>query len=374
MYNCYIHIPFCTSKCKYCRFASFSGISKLQIENYIRFLCSEIETFDTQKTKQLDTLYFWWGTPSTLNIDQFKKIFTTLKHTFIFSKDIEITIESTPEMIHQESLIWWNKLWINRISIWIQTLNQKSLDEISRSQKWNILKSLDILQDFFDSHGDNTAINLDFIIWLPFVSKWEIVENIDFLLKKYDCISSFSVYMLEAYYEIPEEKDSRFENIVYPNTWKQSWLWEQYFLEEYKSIKYFLQEKWFHRYEISNFAKKWYECKHNLWYWSHKETIAFWLGAFWFLEHTRFSNSENFLNYYAGKDRAVEHLTEKEIFLETVMFWLRTTGLQKDVWKKLNQKKVAYFIENKLLKKDNDILQMEDNWVLLLDYIIKEII
>ena len=91
--NLYIHIPFCTSKCKYCRFASFSWLNSLKVQNYVDFLCREILDFDTKEEIFLDTIYFGWGTPSTLNEKQFEKIFSSLQKKFIFKKDIEINIE-----------------------------------------------------------------------------------------------------------------------------------------------------------------------------------------------------------------------------------------------------------------------------------------
>ena len=146
------------------------------------------------------------------------------------------------------------------------------------------------------------------------------------------------------------------------------------YLWEYVKIKNFLKEKWFNRYEISNFAKTWYKCKHNKAYWNHSDMVAFWLWAHWFLDWVRFSYSDNFLDYYNDKINIEKKLEKDDIFLEKVMFLLRTSWLKQEIYEKLNSKKIQEFIKSWYLKIDNGILKIEDKWVLVLDYILGEII
>lgn len=366
--NCYIHIPFCTSKCKYCRFASFSWLKEIQVQTYIDFLCREILDSEHENFT-LDTIYFWWWTPGVLSLIQFNQIFTALKKKYTFNNNIEISIETTPENISKENIIWWKKLWINRISMWLQTLNENSLIEIWRAWKGDIINALDNVSFLWFKN-----FSIDFIVWLPYVSKWEIIENIGFLLKKYDFIKHISVYMLEEYYDIPEDIESKFDNIKYPNNWKNNWILEEEIWPEYLSIKKILIEKWFNSYEISNFSKSWYECKHNIWYWNHKETLAFWLWAHWFLNNTRFSNSESFLEYYSKKNIKTELLNQSDIFLEKMMFSLRTSWIEKKYLEKLDIKKINYFLENNLLIDKWEKIILSENWVSFMDYILWEII
>jgi len=366
--NCYIHIPFCTSKCKYCRFASFSWIKKLQIQTYVDFLCEEILS-NNEKDLVLDTIYFWWWTPWTLSIFQFKKIFETLKNKYIFNENIEISIETTPENVTIENLVWCKNLWINRISMWVQTLNEKTLCEIWRAWKWDIMNALDVVKKVWFNN-----FSIDFIIWLPYVKKWETVKNIWFLLDNYDFITHISIYMLEEYYDVPDDLDSKFENIVYPNNWANLWLKEEYYLTEYTEIKSYLNSRGFSRYEISNYSKPWFECKHNFWYWTHKESLAFWLGAFWFLDNIRFSNSENFIDYYNKKNILSEKLKEDDLFLENLMFSLRTSWIDNFLVEKLDKKEINYFLENNLLEKIDDKIILTDSGVLIMDYILGKIV
>ncbi len=484
-YNCYIHIPFCRSKCKYCRFASFSILDNLKIEKYVDFLCKEINlvtssqllvhskqqscinknyiftqikrSWKLQVTSckirknsnywQLTTIYFWWWTPAILEERHLEKIFKSLKQNYKFSENIEITMETTPEEISLEKLNLWQKFSVNRLSIWLQTLNKKALKEIKRDEKGSILEKLEILKKFLEppiltfppkgkrnnissssggmlnrgkltpSNWHLTTISLDFIIWLPFVKFWETLENIKYILEKYDFVNHISVYMLEDYYNPSENKNEKFEQITYPKNWTLNSISEKEIWEEYILIKNFLEKKWFFRYELSNFAKvleekqssslicllkgegkykkkifdysesssEWQQscyidsqlttvCKHNLWYWSHKETLAFGLWTSWFLNNTRYKNSDNFLDYYNFKGKELENLKKEDLFLEKIMFSIRTSGIPKELSKKLNKEKINYFIKNWFLEKNSEKITLADKWILYLDHILWEII
>jgi len=363
---CYIHIPFCENRCKYCRFASFWISQDIKVEDYTKYLLSEIKnTLIFEKTdkilnKQKDKLksiYLWGWTPSILNLVQLKQIFLNLKQKFVFDYNIEITLETTPNQISLEKIITWQELWINRISIWVQTLNKKSLKEIWREEKWDILEWLNIINSL---SNNNFTISIDFIIWLPYVKLWEIKENIKLILDKYDFITHISVYMLEDQY--------------YPKTWKNLWIKEDEYLWEYIEIKKFLGKRWFFSYEISNFAKSWYECKHNKAYWNHSEMLAFWLWSHWFLNGYRYENFGNFKDYYKQVLKNTQKLNKNDIFLEKLMFWLRTKWLEKNIFGVLNQQKIRDFVAWKYLKFENNLLKIEDKWILVIDYILGEII
>jgi oxygen-independent coproporphyrinogen III oxidase len=320
---------------------------------------------------KLQSIYFWWWTPSILNIKQLKAIVDVLQKKYNFSEDIEITLESTPNKITKPYLKNIKNIWINRVSIWIQSLNEKTLKEIWRWEKWNVLKSLDYINEVGIKN-----ISIDMIIWLPYVKKWEINKGIKFLLDRFPSIKHLSLYMLEDYYEIEAKEKSKFHSITYPNDWKNLWISLTDYKNEYLQVSKLLEEYWFHRYEISNFSKPWYECKHNKAYWSHQEVLAFWLWSSWFIDGKRYTNSDNFLEYYSRKNIFKELLTPNDIFKEKIMFWFRTWGITWENKKYLNKKNINTFIENWFIKIDpeTEFLQISDKWVLVLDHIIKEII
>ena len=389
----YNHIPFCEQKCGYCRFASVWKIQNLHIAKYVDFLCKEIKKIwtsdtnknspiipflkgDEDKNKQISTIYFGWGTPGVLSLKQLEKIFIALKSKFIFSDNIEISLESTPDKITKQNLIGWERLWINRLSMWVQTLNQKSLEAIWRGNKWDIEKALKALTPSPSSLREREIknISIDFIIWLPYVVKWEIKKDIEYILKKYDFIKHISVYMLEDYYNPDKIIETQYDNITYPDDWWKMWIAEEDYLEEYSEVKTYLKSEWFTRYEISNYAKPWFECKHNKWYWNHSEVIWFGLWAYWFVDKTRYANSEKFSEYYQWKKILETKLNSEDIFLETVMFQLRTSWVEQDICKKLNKERLEFFLREWYLEKKSDKIMLLDKWVLVMDYILKEIV
>jgi len=387
---CYIHIPFCELKCKYCRFASIWISQKLKIDFYIKNLIYEIKKSSFQKGI-LNSIYFWGWTPSILEKNHLESIIFELKNKYVFHENIEITLESTPNNVTKENLKIWNDIWINRLSIWIQTLNEKSLKEINRGNKWDINLCFENLKKFPHltspkGRGIEQNISLDFIIWLPYVKKWEILENIKYIFKNYDFIKHISVYMLEEYYNPDKIIETKYDNIIYPNDWNKLWISDEDYLNEYSNIKIFLISKWFNNYEISNFWLKGFECKHNKAYWNHWEIYAFWLWAWWLVkknwDYYRYLNSDNFKDYYEWKKIFENKLTKNDLFLEKVMFGLRTKWLEKDIYEKLDQDKINYFIENNYMQKNppfkkggiGENLVLTDSWILVMDYILSEIV
>ncbi len=377
--NCYIHIPFCNSKCKYCRFASLWKTQKFLEQKYLKFLLEEIKNFSERKEK-LNTIYFWWWTPSTFIPSDLEKIIISLKNTFWLEKNIEITLETTPDNINLGNLISWEKIWINRISIWIQTLNNKSLEEVNRWDNKVIFDALDSIERYKVNWKINN-FSFDFIIWLPYTKKWETKKDIEKILKKYDFITHISVYLLEDYYDINKEIEEKnnFEKITYPNSWEEKSLDEKDFLWEYLETKDFLKKQGFFYYEISNFSKKDSQCSHNKWYWNHTETIWFGLSASSLIKNSswkiiRQTNSANFVEYYSAILEEKNILYKNDIFLEKVMFWLRTSGLTEEIYKKLDLEKINYFIDLGFLEINKKTLILKDKWVLVLDYIIRGII
>ncbi len=365
----YIHIPFCESKCKYCRFASLGSINKVLVNKYIAHLLHDIKNFKRPEwAGLLNSVYFWGGTPSILEMNQLSEILESLKTKFGFEKNIEITLESTPINITAQNLIAWEALWINRISMWIQTLNNKALQEIKRDSKETIFSALEYLKN-----SKIKNISVDFIIWLPYVQAWETLQDIKYVLENYNFIKHISVYMLEDYY-VWNQDDSNFEKITYPETWKNLGLEEEFFSKEYLEIKSYLESTWFFKYELSNFSKSGYECKHNISYWNHSEVIWFWLGSHSFVNNTRYAYKDDFLWYYKSELEYEEVLNERDFFLEKIMFWFRTSWLEKKLYNQLNQEKINNFIKLWYINIENDTITIHDNVIHLMDKIISEII
>lgn len=351
---CYIHIPFCETKCKYCRFASFSNFSEVQKAFYVDFLCKSIEQSPVKK-KPLQSVYFGWGTPSILKISQLKKILICLEKKFWLRKNIEITLESTPQNLKSENIIWWQSLWVNRISTGVQSLNTKTLLEIGRVTKRTIESGLKHAQA-----SPIKNISIDFIIGLPYTKPWDIVKDIASLLEKYSNIQHVSVYMLEEYY--------------YPESWAGVSFSPDLYQEEYSQIRKYLWEQGFSRYELSNFAKKGYECKHNQAYWQHEEMLAFWLDAHGFIQGERYAYPNNFKEYYQGKKNYQETVSKKEKITEQCMFGLRTHWINLKLLKYLDTQKIETCIQAGLLQKTQTHIVINAWGESVLDSILKEIL
>ncbi|MDP5039000.1 MAG: radical SAM protein, partial [Candidatus Gracilibacteria bacterium] len=334
------------------------------VKIYIAHLLSEIKNYNTF-IKPLKSIYFGGGTPSILTQKDLENIIFEMKAKFNFEKNIEISLETTPQNITLENIKSWEKIGINRISFGVQTLNNKALVEIGRKNNDEIFKALNNL-----SKSNIKNISLDFIIGLPFVKRGEILENIKFILQKYDFIKHISVYMLEDYYDIESENTDIYEKITYPTDWSKTGLDEKYFIEEYLEILDFLQEKGFFRYEISNFAKSGYECMHNISYWNHENNIGFGLGAHSFVNNSRFANVDDFMGYYSKKLSYSEKLTQNDIFLEKVLFSLRTGGISEVLAKKLNTNILQDYIKEGYLQKKGDKIILNKKYTNLIDFII----
>ncbi len=362
----YVHIPFCESKCKYCRFASLGGVNYTQVDFYVASLIANIKEFSHIK-KSLKSVYFGGGTPWILKKNHVEKILQMLQNTFWFEKNIEITLESTPQNLTQENLETWKNLGVNRISFGIQTLNNASLQEIWRTNKETIFQALEHLKN-----SGIQNISCDFIIGLPYVKRWEILENIKEILERFSFLTHISVYMLEDYYDV-EDQAKMYEKITYPERWEHLGIPESEYENEYHEIVIFLEEKWFSRYEISNFAKSWFECKHNQSYWNHSENIGFWLGSHSFVRWKRYAYTQDFIGYYKRKLEYEEILSKEDIFLEKLLFGLRTSWISKEYISNLSQSGIQKCIEENVLEYKENFLILTKKGYPLMDYVLKEI-
>ncbi len=295
--NAYIHIPFCKSKCKYCSFVSICDLDL--IEKYVDSLICEIK--NSYRNETLKTLYFGGGTPSVLDIKFVEKIISN----FNFSNNTEITFEINPDDMTFEYLKRLKELGINRLSFGSQTLNDKILGIIGRRHSSKqIVDSVETAQKIgFDN------ISLDLIYGLP--NQTETLLQEDLSVIKSLGIKHLSTYGLKI--EFPSFFYSHLPKNL-PNDDTQA--------DMYILINEIMEQYGFQRYEISNFAKKGYESKHNLNYWNNSEYYGFGVAAHGYLGSIRYSNNKNVEKYIQNPlNHASEHFVspkeklEEEIFL-----------------------------------------------------------
>ena len=350
----YIHWPFCPYKCHFCPFVALASHDQF-MERYHKALIAEIEQFAASYTgtREIDTIFFGGGTPSTYPDDLLVEMFATLKKFFSFSQNIEVSIEVNPGTVRSEQLTLWKQLGINRLSIGVQSLKDGVLQDLNRLQSAAQVESL-LAQA--PEHCSN--ISIDLILGLPGVSEDEWKELIHKAVTW--PIKHLSVYFLTVHEDTPLYFKVTTNRITLPtdDTMVRLYEWTVHTLAQYG----------FERYELSNFARPGYESRHNSVYWQRKPYKAFGLGACSFDGEQRFQNEKNLMKYMEGIESRQdiisfsETLTPDQIHLERLMLGLRRrvgvswSDLSEHVpVKKHEQCKhiIARLKEQQLLQEDN---------------------
>jgi len=345
----YIHIPFCDSICSYCDFCKFLK-SDDWINKYLDALNKEIK--EKYNGEEIETIYIGGGTPSCLNLEQLQKLFEIIK-IFKLSNNIEFTFECNIENINKEKLELLYRNGVNRLSIGIQTFNQKYLNYLNRNHNDKIIiEKIKLAKEI----GFNN-INIDLIYALPGETLEELNRDLDKFLKL--DINHISTYSL----------------IIEPNT-KLSINNEQNIDEEldyemYKLICSKLKENGYNHYEISNFAKTGYESKHNLTYWNNKEYYGFGVGASGYINNIRYDNTRSINKYLNGNYELESHKLDikEQIENEFILGLRKINGINKNNFKnKYNIDIKSIEIVNKLLE-ENKLLEDKKNIYINPNYI-----
>ncbi len=275
----YIHIPFCKSKCYYCDFVSYTDQCS-QVENYIQEVMNEIEPYDISNY-DVTTIYIGGGTPSFIHekyIGQLlEKLKTKLKNNETKFEDIEITIEINPGTVSREKLELYKKSGINRISIGLQSTNDNLLKQIGRIHSYaEFLEAYQLVKEIgFEN------VNIDLMIGLPNQTIQDMKETLEEIQKLKP--SHVSVYSLIV------EENTKMEKMV--TTGELQLPDEELERQMYWYVKNTLELNGYKHYEISNFAKKGKESKHNWNCWEQKEYIGLGATAHSYLKGIRYSNS-----------------------------------------------------------------------------------
>ena len=371
----YIHIPFCEKKCDYCNFVSFCKPSKDKAE-YISALKKEIEIQGSlYKGYIVDTIFIGGGTPSTLLDGQILDILQSVKNNFNVSDNAEISIECNPNSLTDAKLKEYKQAGINRISIGLQAYNNRLLKLIGRlhnkKQFDNAIKLCKI--NGFDN------INADLILGIPTQKLCDVKRELWHLKR-------LKVKHISAYGLIVEEGTKLSENLkngVYnlPS--------EEIQVKMYDYTKKYLQKHGFFRYEVSNFAQKSYESKHNLKYWTNKDYLGLGLTSSSYCDGYRWKNTDNFEEYIDSVNKNILPQKEKERIdknaqiEECIMLSLRTgSGLNCENLKKrfgfdiLKSKKIQIdnLVKNNLIEIKNQSIVCTDICFKMLNQVILELI
>lgn len=260
----YVHIPFCKKKCLYCDFNSFDNKSE-KIDTYMRTLYKEIENYSFTK---LDTIYIGGGTPSFIDSGYIVRLLSMLPSAN------EVTIEMNPCTVTKEKLNDYRKAGVNRISVGLQTTNDNILKEIGRAHSF---------EDFRKAYGliraaGFTNVNVDLMFGLPNQTLEDLNQSVDYLISiNPEHISCYSLILHNNIFKnLPCDEDER---------------------KMYYYIKDKLKANGYLHYEISNFAKRGYESKHNLVYWNQGDYAGIGAGASSYIDGIRYTNENNIDKY-----------------------------------------------------------------------------
>ena len=298
----YIHIPFCVSKCRYCDFLSMPYDYDVR-EQYTMSLCKEIERSAKEHADEyvVNSVFFGGGTPSILEPELFEKIISTVRDNFKMNTDSEITIECNPGTVTYDKLGTYKENGVNRISFGLQSANDSELKALGRIHTFS---------DFMDSY-DNALkagfnnINVDIMSALP-------SQGIEGYRNTLEKVLSLDIKHISAYSLIIEEGTPFFEM-------NEKGLLKLPSEEDERQMYYMTEEllakNGFHRYEISNYARDGYECRHNKIYWERGEYAGFGLGAASLISDIRYSNTGDMKEYLedfsSGRENEILSLEDK---------------------------------------------------------------
>lgn len=311
----YIHIPFCVRKCLYCDFLSAPADEKEQFA-YMECLMQEIrQESESYANYQVQTIFIGGGTPSLVSTKLLGELMKTIYECYKITNDPEITIEINPGTVSPQKLNDYHEMGINRLSIGLQSVHDHELSMLGRVHG---------SRDFFATYEQSVKtgfsnINVDLMFGIPD----QTLESWQETLTKVTHLTPQPAH-ISAYGLILEEGTPFFaEKPVLPG--------EDAEREMYKITNDILSKNGYCRYEISNYSKPGYECRHNKVYWLRGEYAGFGIGAASLVVNTRFSRCRDRKLYMEqilkGKSERenIQSLSKEEQMEETMFLGLRLT-------------------------------------------------
>ncbi len=288
----YIHIPFCVKKCDYCDFLSFPADNRTQ-RRYVDAVQKEIIYYGAlYPDRKITTIFIGGGTPSWLDEEEIVRILHTVREAFAVEHDAEITIECNPGTATAHKLVRYREAGINRISIGLQSAHNEELALLGRIHTWEqFLKTYDLARKAGFSN-----INVDLMSALP----GQTLETFSDTLKKVlalkpEHLSAYSLMIEEGtpFYERYRE-DEKHREAGEPTELLPD---EEQEYAVTKLTQRVLMEAGYHWYEVSNFAKPGYECRHNIGYWKRADYLGIGIGAASLIDNVRYANVRDLEEY-----------------------------------------------------------------------------
>lgn len=311
--SAYIHIPFCDNICNYCDFCKRYSYPNI-VNNYLEALEKDIK--DNYKGEVLKTIYIGGGTPSSLTIKELTKLMKIIK-LFKLDSSYEFTFECNPESVTEEKLVLLKENGINRISLGIESTNDKFLKYLGRCHDFRLVKEkIKLIKKYFDN------INVDLIYALPNETIFDLKRDLQNIVKL--DVNHVSTYSLEIH-----------DNTIF-GIKKTKNINEELDSDMYNEICKYLKENGYNHYEVSNFCKEDTYSKHNMVYWKNNEYYGFGLGASGYVNNIRYDNTRSMYKYINGnKVLNTEKLNKQDkISYELILGFRLIEGINKEEFKK----------------------------------------
>ena len=333
----YVHIPFCVRKCQYCDFLSGPSDEETK-DRYIEALLKEIRAAEHTEDYEIVSVFIGGGTPSALKAEAIASIMRTLQEQFFFCEDAEVTIEANPGTVDLEKLTIYRNVGINRLSLGLQSTDAEELKLLGRIHSYEeFLKSYE-----WARKAGFSNINIDLMFAIPGQTGeawrqhlYQVAELNPEHISAYSLIIEEGTPFAEQNLDLPDE-DTEYQM--------------------YEDTAEILERYGYRQYEISNYAKQGYMCRHNAGYWQRLEYLGFGLGASSLYRGMRFSNTRRMQEYLKESRnpdqirKDVTVLSRNERIEEFMFLGLRMT-------EGISEKKFEENFDARLMDVYGDILQ-----------------
>ena len=326
MASIYIHIPFCEHKCIYCDFYSIapteSGESYTsKVDGFLTALETEIQlrAQDARFHESIETIFFGGGTPSLLRPSEIEKILNLLASQFSIQPNAEITVETNPGTVDKQKLKEFHSTGINRISMGIQSFFDDDLRFLTRIH--TAAEAKQCVLDAFAAGFTNVSFDLIFSLPGQSLTRWK--SNLEQAIQLQP--THISCYSLIIEPETPLFNMVQSKQVMPLDADSDADLYEV-------TIE-FLTSHGYEQYEVSNFARPNFKCRHNINYWNHSNYLSFGPSAHSYWTNERWWNISNIASYIEQLNKVTlplaggEHLSEAKLMEEAIFLGLRSEGI-----------------------------------------------
>ena len=320
----YVHIPFCVKKCGYCDFVSAPAADVVQ-DAYVKALLQEIQS--AGQKDQVSSIFIGGGTPSIIKAEHIEAILSCIRQEFAVEEDAEVTLEANPGTLTAEKLAVYRRAGINRLSIGLQSANDEELALLGR---------IHTFREFQESYrlareAGFQNINVDLMAALPYQTEESFERSLRAVtelspappehISVYSLIIEEGTPFYEKYHSQAEAREAGSEDTAPLPT-------EEEERTMYRRTRELLEACGYERYEISNYARPGFACRHNVGYWTGVPYLGFGISSSSYIGGKRFSNGRSLRNYLTAMEEARpletirrdEEIVKKEQAMEEFMF------------------------------------------------------